>query len=202
VKRYLALLLLLLCTELSRADTFRLRNGSTVSGTARRGGGEQVILDTPYGAVTYKVSDFDDATKAKLDRYNAAAPPPGAVTQAAPVSAPRSVPAIERAESTPKPPPVDLRKLPQTPAKLEAFNQALQGPRLLVFYGGVALMLLGGIWFLVRAFQESLWWGLACLICNFPSLIFLFLHWNRAKEPFFLQLVGLAASCVALYVMK
>lgn len=63
----------------------------------------------------------------------------------------------------------------------------------LVALAGILLLVVGNLWFVVRAFQESILWGLGCLLLPFVSLGFLILHWGRAKDPFFLALYGLGA---------
>jgi hypothetical protein len=55
---------------------------------------------------------------------------------------------------------------------------------------GMIVLLVGGIRFLVVAFQESVGWGLGCLLVPFVSLIFLVMYWDRANRPFFVQLAG------------
>jgi hypothetical protein len=57
---------------------------------------------------------------------------------------------------------------------------------------GLVLVLLGGLTFLVATFRESVLWGIACLVLPLASLAFLILHWQKAKDPFFLQLYGIA----------
>ncbi|HUQ04443.1 MAG TPA: hypothetical protein VM261_18210 [Kofleriaceae bacterium] len=57
---------------------------------------------------------------------------------------------------------------------------------------GLICLLLGGITFLVATFRESVLWGLACLFLPFASLIFLVVHWAKAKDSFFIQLYGVA----------
>lgn len=57
---------------------------------------------------------------------------------------------------------------------------------------GTALLLIGGIWLIVEAFKTSILWGLGCLLITPVSLIFTFVHWDRASNPFILQLIGLA----------
>ncbi|TXJ02758.1 MAG: hypothetical protein E6Q26_04910 [Acinetobacter sp.] len=59
-----------------------------------------------------------------------------------------------------------------------------------LFYIGLAIFIIGGIGFLIAAFKNSILWGLGCLLLYPVSIIFLILHWNEAKNPFFLQLVG------------
>lgn len=61
----------------------------------------------------------------------------------------------------------------------------------LVALAGLFLLLVGNLWFVVRAFQESILWGLGCLLLPFVSLVFLILNWRRAKDPFFVGLWGL-----------
>jgi hypothetical protein len=49
----------------------------------------------------------------------------------------------------------------------------------------------GAIAFIVVAFRESILWGLGVLFLPFVSLIFLVLHWGKAKNSFWLQMYGL-----------
>ena len=67
-------------------------------------------------------------------------------------------------------------------------------------YFGVGIFIIGGVGFLIAAFKESLWWGLLCILVSPISLLFLLLHWSEAKNPFFLQLVGLAIVMFAAYM--
>ena len=62
---------------------------------------------------------------------------------------------------------------------------------------GVLVILIGGIGFLIAAFRTSIIWGLACLIISPVSIIYLILYWPEAKNPFFIQLAGLAILLVA-----
>jgi len=98
--------------------------------------------------------------------------------------------------------PVHVRKLPQTPEEMDALLRDLQGPRMFVYYGGLALMFIGGLWFLIRTFQQSIWWGLGCLLCGLPSLFFLFFHWQKARDPFLMQLAGIVLMLGAVFVMN
>ena len=65
-----------------------------------------------------------------------------------------------------------------------------------IAYIGIALIIIGGIGTLIAAFKTSFLWGLGCLLIAPVSLIFLILHWDVAKNPFFLQLIGLALAFV------
>lgn len=64
---------------------------------------------------------------------------------------------------------------------------------LLLWVVGGIIGLVGGIWFLVVAFKESIWWGLGCLFVPFVGLIFLILHWSEAGKPFLVSLGGQCA---------
>lgn len=57
-------------------------------------------------------------------------------------------------------------------------------------------MFIGGIGTLVAAFTTGLWWGLGCLLLWPVSLLFLVVHWDMAKNPFFLQVVGLVTILI------
>ncbi|MEQ8635042.1 hypothetical protein [Gimesia maris] len=61
---------------------------------------------------------------------------------------------------------------------------------ILMLIGGIAIAV-GGIWFIIVTFQESVLWGLGCLFIPFVSLIFLCMHWDRAGKPFLIQIAGL-----------
>ena len=63
---------------------------------------------------------------------------------------------------------------------------------------GMVVSLIGGIWFLVVAFQESILWGLGCLFVPFVSLIFLIMHWDRAGKPFLIQMAGVVPMLVGM----
>ena len=71
--------------------------------------------------------------------------------------------------------------------------------------GGIALiglfvMLIGSVWFLIEAFREGILWGLATLFIPPCQLLFLVLHWSRAKKPFILQLEGFAAVFIGALI--
>jgi hypothetical protein len=61
--------------------------------------------------------------------------------------------------------------------------------------GWLAAMV-GGIWFLVVAFQDSALQGLLCFFVPFYSLYYLITHFDDTKRPFFLQLTGVAILMV------
>lgn len=59
-----------------------------------------------------------------------------------------------------------------------------------LFIVGVLLTVVGGLWLLVVGFQTSILWGIGMLLLPIISLIFVVLHWQQAKSPFLLQIVG------------
>lgn len=65
---------------------------------------------------------------------------------------------------------------------------------------GVGIFLLGGLGFLITAFKQHVLWGLGCLFLGPVSLVFLVMHWNDAKRPFFLQLAGAALVFIASFM--
>lgn len=67
---------------------------------------------------------------------------------------------------------------------------------------GALISLVGGIWFLVVTFQESIWWGLGCLLLPFVSLIFLITHWREASRPFGLSILGSLLFFVASILLE
>ena len=56
---------------------------------------------------------------------------------------------------------------------------------------GVILLVVGGLWQIVIAFQVSAGWGVACLLIPFASIVFLFKHWAEVKTAFLTQLAGI-----------
>lgn len=62
---------------------------------------------------------------------------------------------------------------------------------------GVILSVVGSIWFLIVAFQESVLWGLGCMFLPFVSLIFLISHWRDAAKPFGVSLLGSLIMVIA-----
>jgi hypothetical protein len=71
---------------------------------------------------------------------------------------------------------------------------------ILLVVGGI-ISAIGGIWFIIVAFQESVLWGLGCLLIPFVSLIFLITHWRDASRPFWVSLLGSIITLVATLMM-
>jgi hypothetical protein len=65
---------------------------------------------------------------------------------------------------------------------------------------GMIMLIIGGVWFLVAAFRESVLWGLACLFVPIVQLFFLIVHWPEAKRPFLFQLLAIVLVIVAMFI--
>lgn len=59
-----------------------------------------------------------------------------------------------------------------------------------MFWLGVILSLVGGLWIVVNAFRTSVLWGLGSLLVPFVSLIFAIMNFGANKIPLLLCVVG------------
>jgi hypothetical protein len=57
---------------------------------------------------------------------------------------------------------------------------------------GIVISLVGSIMVIVRAFRESVLWGLGCLLVPFVYLIFVITHWQDSKKGFLIGIAGTA----------
>lgn len=55
---------------------------------------------------------------------------------------------------------------------------------------GLVLLIVGGLWLLVKAFQKSILWGLGSLFIGPVLLVFAIMHWEACKKPFLIWLAG------------
>jgi hypothetical protein len=69
---------------------------------------------------------------------------------------------------------------------------------IILFYLGLLISIVAGIWLLVVAFKTSVWWGLGSLLIPFVALIFVIMHWQVAKKPFLWNLLGAVLIVVPL----
>lgn len=67
---------------------------------------------------------------------------------------------------------------------------------------GLILLFGGGLWLLVLAFQENIWWGLGSLLVSPVLLVFAILHWHKSKTPFLIHLAGCALFAINLVEMS
>ena len=68
-------------------------------------------------------------------------------------------------------------------------------------WGGLLLLLVGFVLFLVAAFRESILWGLGIIFLPLVWLVFLVLEWPAAKRPFFLQLYGAILVLIGVFAL-
>jgi hypothetical protein len=69
-------------------------------------------------------------------------------------------------------------------------------------WGGMLLMLLGALFFVLSAFRESILWGLGVIFLPFVALIYLVLDWGNAKRPFFLWLYGVGFVLAGVFLLS
>lgn len=69
----------------------------------------------------------------------------------------------------------------------------------LLALAGIA-SLVGGIWFLIAAFRVHILWGLALLVFPVLSFVFLLLHWEDVKKPFFLNLCSISLLLLVFFL--
>ena len=70
----------------------------------------------------------------------------------------------------------------------------------LIFIGGL-IALVYGFLLLITAFRESILWGLGYMFIPFVSLIFVIVHWEKAKDPFLKGLLCIPFIVVGLVLM-
>jgi len=61
-----------------------------------------------------------------------------------------------------------------------------------LFFIGVIVMVVGGIWMLIEQFNTSLIWGLGCLFVPLVSLLWLIMHFDRGMYPLITWIAGMA----------
>jgi uncharacterized membrane protein len=69
-----------------------------------------------------------------------------------------------------------------------------------LLYVGLAIFIIGGIGLLIAAFRTSILWGIVLIIISPVAIIYTILHWQEAKNPFFLQVLGLAIMLITSYL--
>jgi len=70
-----------------------------------------------------------------------------------------------------------------------------------VMIAGALVSIIGGIWFLVVAFQESVLWGLGCIFVPFVSLIFLIMNFGESWKPFVMSMAGSAVVVIGVLLL-
>lgn len=59
-----------------------------------------------------------------------------------------------------------------------------------MYWLGIILLLIGGLWIVVNAFRTSVLWGLGALLVPFVSLIFAVMNFGNNKIPLAISVVG------------
>ncbi len=73
---------------------------------------------------------------------------------------------------------------------------------IILFFLGVLLMTVAGIWGIVLAFQDSVVWGVLYLFVPFAALVFIVKKWSKkaVRNSFFLEIVGLLTVMLGGFV--
>jgi hypothetical protein len=129
----------------------------------------------------------------------------GLPAQPAPASRPvAQAPATPFTAPSESPPPVRYRPgyEPVMPAPFESVTPAVPEEvapveptkpakiAMAPFFIGLAIAIIGGIWLLVKAFQESILWGVGVMFVPLVGLVFAAMHWSEAKWPFLINVAG------------
>lgn len=65
---------------------------------------------------------------------------------------------------------------------------------------GMIIGCVGGIWLLLKGFQESALWGIGMLLIPLVSLIFVCTHWETSKKPFLLNILGVGLMFGGMFI--
>jgi hypothetical protein len=67
---------------------------------------------------------------------------------------------------------------------------------IVVFFAGIAVMVVGSVMILVAAFRTSLLWGLAYFFIPFAACVYWFTHWDESSRGMKVMGIGFAAMFV------
>ena len=67
---------------------------------------------------------------------------------------------------------------------------------------GFVCYVIGTVWMAIRAFQTSVFWGLAVLFVPFAAPAYLFKCWSSARRPFCFTLTGWALFLIGGYIYQ
>lgn len=62
-----------------------------------------------------------------------------------------------------------------------------------MYWIGLILCIVGGLWIVVNAFKKSIWWGLGSLIIPLVALIYAIMNFAENKIPLLIYVVGVVA---------
>jgi len=161
------------------AETFVLTGGTEVEGEILRMTQDgKVTLKTKKGISVYHVFEFSEDTRTEhfkefekelVERRIA-------VAEAAKVAARNRRKVLKRS----------VKRSSNAKGEMPKPSKALVGT-------GVVLCVIGGLWMIIAGFAVSPIWGIAFILsCSIAQLAFIFVHWDEAKQPFLMQVVGIA----------
>ncbi|MBI9015831.1 MAG: hypothetical protein JEZ07_01085 [Phycisphaerae bacterium] len=55
---------------------------------------------------------------------------------------------------------------------------------------GIIMMASGGIWFLITVFDDSVGWGIGCILLPIVALIYFFMNIRETWRPIVLKMAG------------
>jgi len=70
----------------------------------------------------------------------------------------------------------------------------------IVLVVGVITTIVGGVRFVIAAFEESVWWGLGVLLLPIVSPIFLILHFGDSWRPALNYAIGFVLVLLGTYL--
>lgn len=71
-----------------------------------------------------------------------------------------------------------------------------------MYYLGIVLCLIGGLWIVVNAFRKNIWWGLGSLLIPFVAVVFAIMNFAQNKIPLILYIVGIVLVIVGMPSMS
>ena len=97
-----------------------------------------------------------------------------------------------------------IKKTVETADTVSEVAQAtFSDPEYLWVLGGMVLIFIGYISFIISGFAENPLWGIAIILANFlAGIAFTFLHFRRARLPLLISLVGIAAMVFGIYQLQ
>ena len=67
----------------------------------------------------------------------------------------------------------------------------------LLYLLGIILAILGAIGLYIAAYKTSVAWGVGCFMIPPIMLLFVIEHWEDAKNPFFLWVIGIVICVIS-----
>lgn len=73
---------------------------------------------------------------------------------------------------------------------------------LYLFFGflGMLLVFVGSIYMIVQGCRVHFGWGLALFLMPMITIVFVFKHWDKAKNPLHVIVLGIASFALAMYL--